>query len=67
MYRTFQLDSAFSTLSKWNLFQTYMPWFLTSIRYKYLNLIFLDTFLDLLLVLSSSPKFVSFFHDIMYG
>ncbi|KAK4708686.1 hypothetical protein R3W88_029611 [Solanum pinnatisectum] len=29
MYRTFQRDSAFSTLSKWNLFQTYMPWFLT--------------------------------------
>ncbi|KAJ6743297.1 30S RIBOSOMAL PROTEIN S1 CHLOROPLASTIC [Salix viminalis] len=26
MYRTFQRDSAFSTLSKWNLFQTYMPW-----------------------------------------
>nr|DAD27598.1 TPA_asm: hypothetical protein HUJ06_029066 [Nelumbo nucifera] len=30
MYRTFQRDSAFSNLSKWNLFQTYMPWFLTS-------------------------------------
>ncbi|WZZ50419.1 hypothetical protein YC2023_050526 [Brassica napus] len=26
MDRTFQRDSAFSTLSKWNLFQTYMPW-----------------------------------------
>ncbi|KAJ0093293.1 hypothetical protein Patl1_25769 [Pistacia atlantica] len=53
MYRTFQRDSAFSTLSKWNLFQTYMPWFLTSTGYKYLNLIFLDTFSDLLPVLSS--------------
>jgi hypothetical protein len=67
MYRTFQRDSAFSTLSKWNLFQTYMPWFLTSTRYKYLNLIFLDTFSDLLPILSSSQKFVSIFHDIMHG
>ncbi|KAG4158980.1 hypothetical protein ERO13_D02G149651v2 [Gossypium hirsutum] len=53
MYRTFQRDSTFSTLSKWNLFQTYMPWFLTSTGYKYLNLIFLDTFSDLLPILSS--------------
>nr|YP_009694611.1 Ycf2 [Eucnide grandiflora]YP_009694628.1 Ycf2 [Eucnide grandiflora]QEJ82457.1 Ycf2 [Eucnide grandiflora]QEJ82458.1 Ycf2 [Eucnide grandiflora] len=67
MYRTFQGDSAFSTLSKWNLFQTYMPWFLTSTGYKYLNLIFLDTFSDLLPILSSSQKFVSIFHDIMHG
>nr|YP_010994058.1 hypothetical protein Ycf2 [Vuralia turcica]YP_010994075.1 hypothetical protein Ycf2 [Vuralia turcica]WOZ11503.1 hypothetical protein Ycf2 [Vuralia turcica]WOZ11520.1 hypothetical protein Ycf2 [Vuralia turcica] len=67
MYRTFQRDSAFSTLSKWNLFQTYIPWFLTSTGYKYLNLIFLDTFSDLLPILSSSQKFVSIFHDIMHG
>nr|ATL60551.1 Ycf2 [Hymenodictyon parvifolium] len=67
MYRTFQRDSAFSTLSKWNLFQTYMPWFLTSTGYKYLNLIFLDTFSDLLPILSSSQKSVSIFHDIMHG
>lgn len=67
MDRTFQRDSAFSTLSKWNLFQTYMPWFLTSTGYKYLNLIFLDTFSDLLRILSSSKKFVSIFHDIMHG
>nr|YP_009563894.1 hypothetical chloroplast RF2 [Neolamarckia cadamba]YP_009563910.1 hypothetical chloroplast RF2 [Neolamarckia cadamba]QAX90695.1 hypothetical chloroplast RF2 [Neolamarckia cadamba]QAX90715.1 hypothetical chloroplast RF2 [Neolamarckia cadamba] len=67
MYRTFQRDSAFSTLSKWNLFQTYMPWFLTSTGYKYLNLIFLDTFSDLLPILSSSQKWVSIFHDIMHG
>nr|QFQ49017.1 hypothetical chloroplast RF21 [Memecylon ligustrifolium]QFQ49035.1 hypothetical chloroplast RF21 [Memecylon ligustrifolium] len=67
MYRTFQRDSAFSTLSKWNLFQTYMPWFLTSTGYKYLNLRFLDIFSDLLPILSSSPKFVSIFHDIMHG
>lgn len=67
MSRTFQRDSAFSTLSNWNRFQTYMPWFLTSTGYKYLNLIFLDTFSDLLPVLSSSQKFVSIFHDIMNG
>nr|YP_011031185.1 hypothetical protein RF2 [Sanicula rugulosa]YP_011031202.1 hypothetical protein RF2 [Sanicula rugulosa]WQT72734.1 hypothetical protein RF2 [Sanicula hacquetioides]WQT72735.1 hypothetical protein RF2 [Sanicula hacquetioides]WQT72819.1 hypothetical protein RF2 [Sanicula rugulosa]WQT72820.1 hypothetical protein RF2 [Sanicula rugulosa] len=76
MYRTFQRDSAFSTLSKWNLFQTYIPWFLTSTGYKYLNWIFLDTFSDLLPIhllpihrlpiLSSSHKFVSIFHDIMH-
>nr|YP_011009761.1 hypothetical chloroplast RF21 [Sieruela rutidosperma]YP_011009778.1 hypothetical chloroplast RF21 [Sieruela rutidosperma]WPW43020.1 hypothetical chloroplast RF21 [Sieruela rutidosperma]WPW43038.1 hypothetical chloroplast RF21 [Sieruela rutidosperma] len=67
MDRTFQRDSAFSTLSKWNLFQTYMPWFLTSTGYKYLNLIFLDIFSDLLRILSSSQKLVSIFHDIMHG
>nr|UHA56489.1 hypothetical chloroplast RF21 [Argophyllum lejourdanii] len=67
MYRTFQRDSAFSTLSKWNLFQTYMPWFLTSTGYRYLNFLFLDTFSDLLPILSSSQKFVSIFHDIMHG
>ncbi|KAI4298073.1 hypothetical protein MLD38_040496 [Melastoma candidum] len=67
MYRTFQRDSAFSTLSKWNLFKTYMPWFLTSTGYKYLNLRFLDIFSDLLPILSSSQKFVSIFHDIMHG
>ncbi|KAL2929760.1 Protein Ycf2, partial [Bienertia sinuspersici] len=67
MYRTFQRDSAFSTLSKWNLFQTYMPWFLTSAGYKYLNFLFLDTFSDLLPILSSSPKFLSILHDIMHG
>uniref|UniRef100_A0A8F7CAZ1 Protein Ycf2 n=1 Tax=[Taihangia] rupestris var. ciliata TaxID=2509618 RepID=A0A8F7CAZ1_9ROSA len=67
MYRTFQRDSAFSTLSKWNIFQTYMPWFLTSTGYKYINLIFLDTFSDLLPILSSSQKFLSIFHDIMHG
>nr|YP_011020530.1 Ycf2 [Knoxia roxburghii]YP_011020557.1 Ycf2 [Knoxia roxburghii]WQH62952.1 Ycf2 [Knoxia roxburghii]WQH62977.1 Ycf2 [Knoxia roxburghii] len=65
LYRTFQ--------SKWNLFQTYMPWFLTSTGYKYLNLIFLDIFsdllpiLNLLPILSSNQKWVSIFHDIMHG
>nr|QXI86363.1 hypothetical protein RF2 [Gentiana producta]QXI86372.1 hypothetical protein RF2 [Gentiana producta] len=67
MYKTFQRDSAFLTLSKWNLFQTYMPWFLTSTGCKYLNFLFLDTFSNLLPILSSSQKFVSIFHDIMHG
>nr|YP_006665824.1 hypothetical chloroplast RF21 [Elodea canadensis]YP_006665841.1 hypothetical chloroplast RF21 [Elodea canadensis]AEY84697.1 hypothetical chloroplast RF21 [Elodea canadensis]AEY84714.1 hypothetical chloroplast RF21 [Elodea canadensis] len=67
MYRTFQGDSAFSNLSKWNLFQTYMPWFLTSTGCKYLNFTLLDTLANSLPILSSSPKFVSIFHDIMHG
>ncbi|KAJ9545708.1 hypothetical protein OSB04_025415 [Centaurea solstitialis] len=67
MYRTFQRDSAYSTLSKWNLFQTYMPWFCTSTGHRYLKFLFLDTFLDLLPILSSRQKFVSIFHDIMHG
>nr|YP_010031000.1 hypothetical protein RF2 [Chlorophytum comosum]YP_010031017.1 hypothetical protein RF2 [Chlorophytum comosum]QOV01882.1 hypothetical protein RF2 [Chlorophytum comosum]QOV01899.1 hypothetical protein RF2 [Chlorophytum comosum] len=68
MYGTFQRDSALSNLSKkWNLFQTYMPWFFTSTGCKYLNLILLDIFSDPLpiLILSSSQKFVSIFHDII--
>nr|WCF63871.1 Ycf2 [Paris delavayi]WCF63888.1 Ycf2 [Paris delavayi]WCF65679.1 Ycf2 [Paris delavayi]WCF65696.1 Ycf2 [Paris delavayi]WCF66023.1 Ycf2 [Paris delavayi] len=67
MYRTFQRDSAFSNFSKWNLFQTYMPWFLTSTGCKYINFILLDTFSDPLPILSISQKFVSIFHDIMHG
>nr|YP_009566437.1 hypothetical chloroplast RF21 [Neottia cordata]YP_009566451.1 hypothetical chloroplast RF21 [Neottia cordata]QBB10027.1 hypothetical chloroplast RF21 [Neottia cordata]QBB10041.1 hypothetical chloroplast RF21 [Neottia cordata] len=67
MYRTFQRDSAFSNLSKWNLFQTYMPWFLTSTGCKYLNFTLLDTLSDPLPILSSSQKFVSIFHDMMHG
>nr|YP_009863963.1 Ycf2 [Corsia dispar]QKE31450.1 Ycf2 [Corsia dispar] len=66
MYRA--RDSAFSNLSKLNLFQTYMPWFLTSTGCKYLSLILLDTFsAPLPILLSSSKKFVSIFHDIMHG
>nr|YP_010308237.1 hypothetical protein RF2 [Meconopsis pseudohorridula]YP_010308257.1 hypothetical protein RF2 [Meconopsis pseudohorridula]ULU28653.1 hypothetical protein RF2 [Meconopsis pseudohorridula]ULU28673.1 hypothetical protein RF2 [Meconopsis pseudohorridula] len=67
MYRTLKRDSAFSNLSKWNLLQTYMPWFYTSAGCKYLNFTLLDTFSDLLPILSSSQKFVSIFHDIMHG
>ena len=70
MYRTFQRNSVFSTLSKLNRFRRYIPWLLTSTGHKYLNLIFLDTFSDLVTILSSSKKFqkfISIFHDIMHG
>nr|AWH04516.1 hypothetical protein [Asclepias aff. aequicornu ShS-2018]AWH05148.1 hypothetical protein [Asclepias boliviensis]AWH06175.1 hypothetical protein [Asclepias pilgeriana]AWH07754.1 hypothetical protein [Asclepias mellodora var. mellodora] len=53
MYRTL--------LSKWNLFQTYMPLFLTSTGYKYLKWIFLDIFSYLL----KSSR--SIFDDIRHG
>nr|QTI91282.1 Ycf2 [Leuchtenbergia principis] len=52
MYRTFQEDSVLSSLDKLNRFQKYMPLFLTSTGYKYLNFIFLDTFSDLFPMLS---------------
>nr|YP_010274518.1 hypothetical chloroplast RF21 [Wisteria brachybotrys]UJT97038.1 hypothetical chloroplast RF21 [Wisteria brachybotrys]UJT97342.1 hypothetical chloroplast RF21 [Wisteria brachybotrys] len=66
MYRTFQRNNAFSTLSKRNLFQTYIiPWFLTLTGYKYINLLFFDTFS--LPILNSSQKFVSIFHNIIHG
>nr|YP_011032047.1 hypothetical chloroplast RF2 [Diervilla lonicera]YP_011032064.1 hypothetical chloroplast RF2 [Diervilla lonicera]WRH31194.1 hypothetical chloroplast RF2 [Diervilla lonicera]WRH31211.1 hypothetical chloroplast RF2 [Diervilla lonicera] len=64
-YRTFQRDSAFSTLSKWNLFKAYMPWFFTWTGYKFLNLLLLDIFSDLLI--SRRQKFVSTFRNIMHG
>nr|YP_010964656.1 hypothetical chloroplast RF21 [Hedysarum citrinum]WNM89311.1 hypothetical chloroplast RF21 [Hedysarum citrinum] len=67
MYRTFQIESV---LSKLNRLQTYIPWFLTSTGQKYLNFIFLETFSDLVPILSNSPKFqkwISIFHDIMHG
>ena len=33
MHTTFQRGNTFSSLSKWNIFQINMPWFLTSTRY----------------------------------
>nr|YP_009748510.1 Ycf2 protein [Vanilla madagascariensis]YP_009748519.1 Ycf2 protein [Vanilla madagascariensis]QII90190.1 Ycf2 protein [Vanilla madagascariensis]QII90199.1 Ycf2 protein [Vanilla madagascariensis] len=68
-------DSAFSNLSKWNLFQTYMPWLLTSTGCKYLKFTLLDILSDplpilmpiLMPILSSNQKFVSIFHDMMHG
>nr|YP_010832659.1 hypothetical chloroplast RF21 [Astragalus jiuquanensis]WFG52401.1 hypothetical chloroplast RF21 [Astragalus jiuquanensis] len=70
MYRTFQRYSVFSTLSKLKRFQRYIPWLFTSTGHKYLKLIFLNTFSDLVTILSSSKKFqkfISIFHDIMHG
>jgi len=58
-----------TTLSKWNIFLTYIICLITLTWYKYLNLIFLDTFSDhLLLILSKSKKnkIVSTCHDIMH-
>nr|UAM95065.1 hypothetical protein RF2 [Phoebe hunanensis]UAM95147.1 hypothetical protein RF2 [Phoebe hunanensis] len=70
--RTLQRDSAFSNLSKWNLFQTYMPWFLTWTGCKYLyftlkNNIYLILNIPFQYSLSGSQNFVSVFHDIMHG
>nr|UDZ61537.1 hypothetical protein RF2 [Albidella nymphaeifolia] len=67
--RIFQ--SVFSILSKWkwnwNMFQTYMPWFLTSTGCKYLNFTLLvDTFSNALSILSSRPPFLTIFYDIMH-
>nr|YP_010379712.1 hypothetical protein RF2 [Astragalus obscurus]UCS40853.1 hypothetical protein RF2 [Astragalus obscurus] len=69
MGRTFQRYSVFSTLSKLNRFKRYIPWLFTSTGYKYLTLILLDTFSDLVMILRSSEKFqkfISIFHDIMH-
>nr|YP_009435089.1 hypothetical chloroplast RF2 [Lobelia laxa]YP_009435114.1 hypothetical chloroplast RF2 [Lobelia laxa]ATG25090.1 hypothetical chloroplast RF2 [Lobelia laxa]ATG25117.1 hypothetical chloroplast RF2 [Lobelia laxa] len=63
MDRTFQRDSAFSTRSKWNLFQTYLPWAFTSQGYRYLKPLFLQICSDLLWRLKSKNKFVSIFMD----
>nr|YP_009656480.1 hypothetical chloroplast RF2 [Medicago suffruticosa]QCO73246.1 hypothetical chloroplast RF2 [Medicago suffruticosa] len=69
MYR--QRNSVFSTLSKLKQFQPYIiQLLLTRTGHEYLNLIFLDIFLDLLAILRRSPKFhqfVSIFHDIRDG
>nr|YP_009713495.1 hypothetical chloroplast RF2 [Sassafras tzumu]QWL23321.1 hypothetical protein RF2 [Sassafras albidum]UEX91342.1 hypothetical protein RF2 [Sassafras randaiense]ATL22113.1 hypothetical chloroplast RF2 [Sassafras tzumu]QGG45296.1 hypothetical chloroplast RF2 [Sassafras tzumu]QWL19736.1 hypothetical protein RF2 [Sassafras tzumu] len=70
--RTLQRDSAFSNLSKWNLFKTYMPWFLTWTGCKYLyftlkNNIYLILNIPFQYSLSGSQNFVSVFHDIMHG
>nr|YP_009657014.1 hypothetical chloroplast RF2 [Medicago orbicularis]QCO73911.1 hypothetical chloroplast RF2 [Medicago orbicularis] len=71
IYRNYQRNSVFSTLSKLKQFQPYIiQLLLTRTGHEYLNLIFLDTFLDLLAILRRSPKFqqfVSIFHDIRDG
>nr|YP_009339651.1 hypothetical chloroplast RF2 [Lobelia anceps]YP_009339674.1 hypothetical chloroplast RF2 [Lobelia anceps]APQ39043.1 hypothetical chloroplast RF2 [Lobelia anceps]APQ39068.1 hypothetical chloroplast RF2 [Lobelia anceps] len=63
MDRTFQRDSAFSTRSKWNLFQTYLPWAFTSQGYRYLKPLFLQICSDLLWRLKSKNTFVSILMD----
>nr|YP_010173314.1 hypothetical chloroplast RF2 [Medicago praecox]QSJ48495.1 hypothetical chloroplast RF2 [Medicago praecox]UZC32126.1 hypothetical protein RF2 [Medicago praecox]UZC32202.1 hypothetical protein RF2 [Medicago praecox] len=71
MYRNYQRNSVFSTLSKFKQFQPYIiQLLLTRTGHEYLNLIFLDIFLDLLAILRRSSKFqqfVSIFHDIRDG
>nr|UZC31290.1 hypothetical protein RF2 [Medicago constricta] len=71
MDRNYQRNSVFSTLSKLKQFQPYIIQLLfTRTGHEYLNLIFLDIFLDLLAILRRSPKFqqfVSIFHDIRDG
>ncbi|KAJ8425431.1 hypothetical protein Cgig2_032231 [Carnegiea gigantea] len=48
-----KIPKCIEPFKKINRFQIYMPLFLTSTGYKYLNLILLDTFSDLFLMLSS--------------
>nr|YP_010474380.1 hypothetical protein RF2 [Corydalis benecincta]YP_010474391.1 hypothetical protein RF2 [Corydalis benecincta]UVH68667.1 hypothetical protein RF2 [Corydalis benecincta]UVH68678.1 hypothetical protein RF2 [Corydalis benecincta] len=48
MDRTLQRERAFSNLSKWNLFQPYIPWFFTLTGFKYLKFALLDPFSNLL-------------------
>nr|YP_009298777.1 hypothetical chloroplast RF21 [Pelargonium cucullatum]AJB98691.1 hypothetical chloroplast RF21 [Pelargonium cucullatum] len=67
MFRTLLSKMYRTLLSKWNLFQTYMPWFFTSTGYKYLSLLILDLFSDLLPILSLGIRqnCVSLFDHIM--
>nr|YP_010173238.1 hypothetical chloroplast RF2 [Medicago secundiflora]QSJ48419.1 hypothetical chloroplast RF2 [Medicago secundiflora] len=71
MYRNYQRKSVFSTLSKLKQFHPYIIQLLfTRTGHEWLNLIFLDIFLDLSAMLRRSPKFqqfVSIFHDIRDG
>lgn len=60
-------ESAFSYFSKgwnllqpkWNRFQTYMPWLLTSTGYKYLHFTLLDIFSNSLSILFNSLRILS--------
>jgi len=69
MYRN--RNSVFSTLSKLKQIHPYIiQLLLTRTGHEYLNLIFLDIFLDLLAILRRSPKFqqfVTIFHDLRNG
>nr|UVH70417.1 hypothetical protein RF2 [Corydalis bungeana]UVH70434.1 hypothetical protein RF2 [Corydalis bungeana] len=57
MDRTLQRERAFSDLSKWHLFQPYIPWFFTLTGFKYLKFAVLDPFSNLLWI------HISFFQD----
>nr|WDA92203.1 Ycf2 protein [Corydalis incisa]WDA92230.1 Ycf2 protein [Corydalis incisa] len=59
MDRTLQRERAFSNLSKWHLFQPYIPWFFTLTGFKYLKFALLDPFSHLLCI------HISFFQDIL--
>nr|YP_010575524.1 Ycf2 [Corydalis platycarpa]YP_010575551.1 Ycf2 [Corydalis platycarpa]UZM11148.1 Ycf2 [Corydalis platycarpa]UZM11149.1 Ycf2 [Corydalis platycarpa]WDA93290.1 Ycf2 protein [Corydalis platycarpa]WDA93317.1 Ycf2 protein [Corydalis platycarpa] len=59
MDRTLQRERAFSNLSKWNLFQPYIPWFFTLTGFKYLKFALLDPFSNLL------RSHISIFQDIL--
>nr|YP_010711452.1 Ycf2 protein [Corydalis turtschaninovii]YP_010711481.1 Ycf2 protein [Corydalis turtschaninovii]YP_010711640.1 Ycf2 protein [Corydalis wandoensis]YP_010711669.1 Ycf2 protein [Corydalis wandoensis]UGO88880.1 hypothetical protein RF2 [Corydalis turtschaninovii]UGO88897.1 hypothetical protein RF2 [Corydalis turtschaninovii]WDA92015.1 Ycf2 protein [Corydalis turtschaninovii]WDA92044.1 Ycf2 protein [Corydalis turtschaninovii]WDA92295.1 Ycf2 protein [Corydalis wandoensis] len=59
MDRTLQRERAFSNLSKWNLFQPYIPWFFTLTGFKYLKFALLDPFSNLL------SSHISIFQDIL--
>jgi len=71
MYRNFKRKSIFSTLSKLKQFRPYiLPWLLTRTGHKNIQLIVLQTFSDLFVILRRSPKFkkfVSIFHNIRHG
>nr|QUV77273.1 hypothetical protein RF2 [Markhamia cauda-felina]QUV77274.1 hypothetical protein RF2 [Markhamia cauda-felina] len=58
-----QMDRDSATLSKkWNLLQTYMPWFFTLTGYKYVKETFSDLFWILKRILNRH-KFVSIMHE----
>nr|YP_010154188.1 hypothetical protein RF2 [Corydalis hsiaowutaishanensis]YP_010154213.1 hypothetical protein RF2 [Corydalis hsiaowutaishanensis]QQW52021.1 hypothetical protein RF2 [Corydalis hsiaowutaishanensis]QQW52046.1 hypothetical protein RF2 [Corydalis hsiaowutaishanensis] len=59
MDRTLQRERAFLNLSKWNLFQPYIPWFFTLTGFKYLKFALLDPFSNLL------RSHISIFQDIL--
>nr|YP_010475623.1 hypothetical protein RF2 [Corydalis livida]YP_010475651.1 hypothetical protein RF2 [Corydalis livida]UVH69910.1 hypothetical protein RF2 [Corydalis livida]UVH69938.1 hypothetical protein RF2 [Corydalis livida] len=59
MDRTLQRERAFSNLSKWHLFQPYIPWFFTLTGFKYLKFALFDPFSNLL------RSHISIFQDIL--
>jgi hypothetical protein len=62
MYRISRIDSIFS---KWDLLQTYMPWFFTSTGCKYLENMLLDNLPEILL--HGGNQFVFILRDIKHN